>query len=452
MSRKKLLTGLVLGGLAAAMFATQAEAVPSFARQTGLACAACHTVFPELTPFGRSFKLNGYTLTGIKQVSAKDTKAAAGLGIDQIPPISMMLQITAINQNTATSGAGNTTQVAFPDQLSLFWAGRISPHMGSFVQFTMAPGDGPGFGPDNSDIRYANTSGAIHYGIDLNNNPTVGDLWNSTPAWGYPFTGGAGVAQSLLGGYLPQTVAGLGAYADWGNGLYTDFHLYKDIGNDIAGPVNDVDPNIQGAMAVSGLAPYWRIAYHTTMGNNELMVGTYGMVTKLVDGSSPATYGGPSDKYTDVAIDTQYEHNFANSNNMLSIHARYTHEKQTLGYTASSLSTLTGLNVPSFSPTLKTLRVDGTYHWGYHTTASLAYNNTKLDGVTPAALTAFAADGASASSGMGDDTAWTAQVSYLPWENTKFTLQYVKYTKFDGATGDAASQNNMTLAQAWLMW
>jgi hypothetical protein len=24
--------------------------VPSFARQTGMTCAACHTVFPELTP------------------------------------------------------------------------------------------------------------------------------------------------------------------------------------------------------------------------------------------------------------------------------------------------------------------------------------------------------------------------------------------------------------------
>ena len=37
-------------------------AVPSFARQTGMNCVACHTSFPELTPFGREFKLNGYTL------------------------------------------------------------------------------------------------------------------------------------------------------------------------------------------------------------------------------------------------------------------------------------------------------------------------------------------------------------------------------------------------------
>ena len=40
-----------------------ARATPAFARQTGLACSACHTVFPELTPMGRRFKLGGYTLT-----------------------------------------------------------------------------------------------------------------------------------------------------------------------------------------------------------------------------------------------------------------------------------------------------------------------------------------------------------------------------------------------------
>jgi len=37
-----------------------AKAVPSFARQTGMPCNECHTVFLELTPFGRTFKLGGY--------------------------------------------------------------------------------------------------------------------------------------------------------------------------------------------------------------------------------------------------------------------------------------------------------------------------------------------------------------------------------------------------------
>ena len=39
-----------------------AKALPSYARQTGQPCAACHTAYPELTPFGRRFKIGGYTM------------------------------------------------------------------------------------------------------------------------------------------------------------------------------------------------------------------------------------------------------------------------------------------------------------------------------------------------------------------------------------------------------
>src|SRR6185312_8911057 len=43
----------------------QANAVPSFARQTGLSCNVCHSNPPELTAFGRLFKLRGYVLTDL---------------------------------------------------------------------------------------------------------------------------------------------------------------------------------------------------------------------------------------------------------------------------------------------------------------------------------------------------------------------------------------------------
>ena len=48
--------------LVAAFLSQQAQAVPSFARQTGLACNACHTIAPQLNAFGRFFKLHGYVL------------------------------------------------------------------------------------------------------------------------------------------------------------------------------------------------------------------------------------------------------------------------------------------------------------------------------------------------------------------------------------------------------
>ena len=61
-----------------------ASAVPSFARQTGMPCSQCHTLSfgPALTPYGRQFKLNGYTWTG---------------GTSNLPPIAAMAIPTFIN-------------------------------------------------------------------------------------------------------------------------------------------------------------------------------------------------------------------------------------------------------------------------------------------------------------------------------------------------------------------
>ena len=55
---------IVVWALAIELSARSALALPLYARQTGQPCATCHTAFLELTPFGRRFKLGGYTLGG----------------------------------------------------------------------------------------------------------------------------------------------------------------------------------------------------------------------------------------------------------------------------------------------------------------------------------------------------------------------------------------------------
>src|SRR5471032_2191078 len=77
-----------------------AQAVPSFARQTGMACEACHTVFPELTHFGRVFKANGYTLTNTKQVRDVTGTKEELLQLSQFPPLSIMAQISYTQMKT----------------------------------------------------------------------------------------------------------------------------------------------------------------------------------------------------------------------------------------------------------------------------------------------------------------------------------------------------------------
>src|SRR5580700_7283245 len=54
----------VAAGLLTIGFTSPAQALPSFARQTGQPCGTCHTDFPALTPYGRRFKLLGYTPGG----------------------------------------------------------------------------------------------------------------------------------------------------------------------------------------------------------------------------------------------------------------------------------------------------------------------------------------------------------------------------------------------------
>ncbi|MGK2897825.1 MAG: hypothetical protein ACSLE9_03955 [Burkholderiaceae bacterium] len=55
---------LALATLALVLLPGSARAIPAFNRQTGQNCVACHAggQFPELTPYGRLFKLTGYTI------------------------------------------------------------------------------------------------------------------------------------------------------------------------------------------------------------------------------------------------------------------------------------------------------------------------------------------------------------------------------------------------------
>ena len=71
---------------------TPAQALPSYARQTGQPCGTCHTDFAGLTPFGRRFKIGGYTYGGGQYRTTlfpspeDDNSTKKGW----VPPISMM--------------------------------------------------------------------------------------------------------------------------------------------------------------------------------------------------------------------------------------------------------------------------------------------------------------------------------------------------------------------------
>ena len=177
--------------------------LPSFSRQTHLACSACHYQFPQLTPFGRQFKLNGYTLSGLPEITQKDSAERQTLKLSPISPVAAMLVVSSTTLKQTVPGTSNG-DVLFPDQLSLFYAGELTPNIGAFMQLTYSAPDGT-IGIDNVDVRFADRTTLagkqLVYGISLENNPTVQDVWNTVPAWGWPFMSSP-VAPSPSTGYF----------------------------------------------------------------------------------------------------------------------------------------------------------------------------------------------------------------------------------------------------------
>ncbi len=132
--------------------AGEARAVPSFARQTGLSCNVCHSNPPELTAFGRNFKLKGYVLTDMtdkdKVGNSKD------LLLSKYIPLSLLILLsdTAFQADQPMSQNG---AAGFPQQLSIFLAGGYASHFGGLAQVTYTHTDDH-FSMDNTDLRYAN--------------------------------------------------------------------------------------------------------------------------------------------------------------------------------------------------------------------------------------------------------------------------------------------------------
>ena len=436
--------GLWMGGREVTLAAGLALPIPSFSRQTKLPCNACHTAFPQLTQFGRLFKLNGYTMTGIETVTAGKGAAGEGLTLDLIPPVSVMLQSSVTHVSSAPPGTQND-QVEFPDQLSLFVGEAITPRIGTFLQFTYAGPDGS-FGWDNADIRFANHGTLVGrpliYGVTLNNNPSVQDVWNSTPAWSWPFTGSSvaptPVAATAIEGDLAQRVAGLGAYIFWNNLLYAELSGYR------SAPQGGPHPaDATAEQTIKGVTPYWRVALSHAAGKQDIEVGTFGLATRAY----PSGVSGLTNQYIDVGVDGQYSYSFGNSN--LTVHGSYVHEQQRLNAGFDSGASQNSRDV------LRSFKADA--------------NLVLPSGIAPGLGYFSSSGGADAglyppgevfgsSSGRPNSNGVIAELDFNPWLNTRLTAQYVLYSKFNGSrdnydgAGRGAADNNTLYVMAWLVF
>jgi hypothetical protein len=283
------------------------------------------------------------------------------------------------------------------------------------------------------------------WGVDLNNNPTVQDAWNTTPAWSFPYVASA-IAQSpaaatMIEGGFAQQVAGLTTYALWDRLLYLEAGGYRTLSpttQSILG-VNSASNNV-----INGTAPYWRLALQHDWGRNSLEAGLFGMTASIIP---QRLYGIGTDRTTDIGIDSQYQ--FLADRNSLSVEASAIFENQNLDASSRAGLASNGHN------TLRSIHAKATYF--YNQTYGATLGVFRLEGTPDATLYANASGNNSPNS-----TGIIGELDYIPfnnggpgfwpWLNLKLGLQYIYYPEFNGMMGHAAVANNTLFLFAWLVF
>lgn len=444
-------------------------ALPTFSRQTGKSCAACHLNLGELTPAGREFKLMGYS---------------AG---DYVIPLS----VTGVVSDTKISSTNSSANPAvslpkngsvIPEEASVFVAGKFYKDLGGYVRWVVNPvNTSPLFGSQGvqngtkvggdtylgaSEIRYAGNlqmgEHKVVAGVTLNNAPTIQDLWKISPVNGYPYMtsnllSAWGIGQfgpsTLIDGNLNSQVAGGGAYAMVDESIYAELAGYAKYLSplpvtSVSGPVNTVSSNIN---------PYWRLAYNRVRDADSFMLGTFGMITTLKrDRIIPGSSGG---KYTDIGLDFAYQH-------ITGVHSWTTQVTYITEQVDWNPRAVVRMNHDTAHSQLNTLRARIGYNYkrqlgaqvfSFYTNGSTdnsywAYNpdQTVVTGAcnqNNSQLAFCSANGSPKTSGYG------FMLYYAPIPNVHVALQQIFYNNFlggptfiDNSSGNvrAAKDNNLT--------
>ena len=473
---------LVLGmlGIACAMFPAESQAIPLFNRQTGQNCVACHAggQFPELTPYGRKFKLTGYTM---------GQRAKVPLAVMGVISMSKVNSKTPgnLDQNGNPDPAGDFPQdgVAHFTTASIFAGGKITDNIGLFGQWTYNAYNGQGpfqghSGSDQFDLRYADrfidTQRDLIVGASLNNNPGVTDVWNtfnsafgSVPGY-VPVSNASGnaggpfvdvPAKPILQSLGPLA-AGMNVYAYWNDTVYGELGAYQTANRGFSFLSQGISDANMGTKLKGQFNPYWRLALNHDWGANSAMVGLYGLNVETY-ANAPDT-SGPTIRYRDIGIDGQYQ--YILDPHMVSAQFSYTHEKQSYDdvlWDTNNPDNLANGNVPSIqnpSNTLDHLRVKATYVYRAKYGASLAYTSVR-GSADSMYITSPDNTGAPVPFGSVNNTPntrlWIPEVFWLPIQNVRIGAQYYKFTQYNGSSnnydgnGRNASDNNTLFLYVW---
>ena len=415
-----------------------------FARQTGQDCATCHVggFGPQLTAYGIRFKLRGYT----------DSNGKSG----QIPLSAMLVQSFTHTQKDLSADASHSLDEnnnLSLQEVSIFAAGRLTDNIGIFAQVTRGEPDRE-TAMDNLDLRlvkpFQYKGKDVIVGISLNNNPTVQDPFNTTPAWKFPYMASElapGTAGPLIAGAIEQQVIGINVYGFYDNHWYAEASGYQSLSRSTLNDIN-VDPGDK----IEGISPYWRLAYFQDMGNQAYSVGLFGMDSRIL----PGWESGHTDKYTDIGVDAHYQF-LGTRRHIFAVNGSYIHENRNLD--ASFLAE----DVRKKHGDLDRLDLSGS--WNYQNTYGITLGLFDVRGNKDQSLYDTGDPDEGSSKASPNSRGYTLQADWTPfgkpdswlapWANVRLGIQYTGYSRFNGRSsnydgfGRDASDNNTLFGFIW---
>ena len=441
-----------------------ARAVPSFAAQTGQPCQACHigAEGPQLTPYGRNFKIKGYTITGGEGIASQ-----VHLALWLQPEFSSFAKDLPPGANPEYFNRNNN---AFLNAVSLFYSGKLADHVGAFLQVSW-DNVGKALAQDNSDIRVVDSGKifgkSVDYGVSFNNAPGWSDPYNSNYLWGYPYISNgiapAPNAAPVLAGPLQDNSLGVVGYA------WIDSHIYLDLGGYQSQPpgYQKIFGESYGPGSSTGIEPWASLTYAWFWGNNNAHLGGhffYGRFNPTTNlRSTDGRFG--HDSYTDFMFSNGYQYLGDDNEHIFTIDGFWDFESQHLKGSSSLLN-------PNQSSSKSANRLNEFHEWAtyyFQDTYGVVVGWDKVWGNRNQLLYNTGADDASGSiKGSPNSTDWTFEVNWVPfgkeesfWRpfvNVRIGLQYTLYTQFNGSGrnydgfGRNASDNNTTLLYAWTVF
>lgn len=417
----------------------QVSATTAFARQTGEPCSACHmqAYGPWLTQYGQKFKLDGY-VAGHANTLPDAINPFALEVIGSVSNIQKNVPAGQFYDNKA--GQSKTNNNLVNDWTALYYTGRVTDKVGSYLQLNLSPQVGQSVSLAMADIRYANhaniAGNAITYGLTVNNAPTMSDFWMTSYAWMYPYTQSPVTIRPIAQPYLQALMAGANtagstAYMMINNHLYLEAGGYTSQSKDMARALG-VSPGGNTNGLIAGGAPYWRAFLQHSTGPHTMMIGTYGLIANVYP---QYQRGFGTDRYFEYNVDANYSF-MLDDDNMFMAMFKFTRDQQNMnasygnGFSDNQTNHLNSVMLMAM--------------WTYQQTYNLTLGWNNMTGSADATFYQSGTSLIGSANGSPNSNSFLFELDYIPFGKATFTtdpylnlrlsMQYWAYTQFNGAT------------------